>query len=54
MSGMANIILLGKFIKETGIISLDTLHKAFEKAIPPKKAHLIDVNMKAIQLGQQG
>ena len=53
MSGMANIILLGKFIKETGIISLDTLHKAFEKAIPPKKAHLIDVNMKAIQLGQQ-
>lgn len=53
MSGMANIILLGKLIKETGIISIDTLHKAFEKAIPPKKAHLIDVNMKAIQLGQK-
>ncbi len=53
MSGMANIILLGKFIKETDIISIDTLHKAFEKAIPPKKSHLIDVNMKAIQLGQQ-
>lgn len=53
MSGMANIILLGKFLKETGIISLDTLKKAFEKTIPPKKAHLIDVNLKAIEIGMQ-
>ncbi len=53
MTGMANIILLGKFIKETSIISLDTLQKAFEKAIPPKKAPLIDVNMNAINIGGQ-
>lgn len=53
MSGMANIILLGKFLKETGIISLDTLKKAFEKVIPSKKAHLIDVNLKAIEIGMQ-
>ena len=53
MSGMANIILLGKFLKETGIISLDTLKKAFEKAIPPKKAHLIEANLKAIEIGMQ-
>ncbi len=51
MSGMANIILLGKFLKETHIISPDTLKKAFEKAIPPKKSHLIELNLKAIEIG---
>lgn len=51
MTGMANIILLGKFIKETGIVSVDTLKTAFEKAIPPRKKNLIDVNMNAVKIG---
>ncbi|MCD7727731.1 MAG: 2-oxoacid:acceptor oxidoreductase family protein [Ruminococcus sp.] len=53
MTGMANIILLGKFIKETGIVSVDTLRAAFEKAIPPKKKNLVDVNMNAVKLGME-
>lgn len=51
LAGMANIILLGKFIKETGIISKETIRKAFEKIIPAKKANLIELNIKAIELG---
>ncbi len=53
MTGMANIILLGKFIKETKIISLDTLQSAFEKAIPPRKKDLIKVNMNAVKIGME-
>lgn len=51
LNGIANIIMLGKLIKETGLFSLDTLRKAMEKSIPPKKADMIDLNMKAIEIG---
>ncbi|MBE6879311.1 MAG: 2-oxoacid:acceptor oxidoreductase family protein [Ruminiclostridium sp.] len=53
MKGMANIILLGKLLKETGIASMETVEKAMNKVIPPKKAHLIEVNLKAIKLGME-
>ena len=51
MNGMANIILIGKLIKETTMFDIETIRKAFEKIVPPKKAHLIDVNVKAIEIG---
>ncbi|MDO5559958.1 MAG: 2-oxoacid:acceptor oxidoreductase family protein [Oscillospiraceae bacterium] len=51
LSGMANIILLGKLIKETGLFDLELIRKGLEKCIPPKKANLIDSNMKAIEIG---
>ncbi len=51
LTGGANIILLGKLIKETGIISMEDIEGALRKIIPPKKAQLIENNMKAIQLG---
>lgn len=51
LAGGANIILLGKVLKETGIISVETVKKAMEKIVPPKKAQLIENNMKAIQIG---
>lgn len=51
LSGMANIILLGKLMKETGILSVETVEKAMAKCIPPKKANLLDANMKAIKIG---
>ena len=53
MKGMANIILLGKLLKETGIASMETVEKAMNKVIPPKKAHLVEVNLKAIKLGME-
>lgn len=51
LKGGSNIILLGKLIKETGLFSVDTIKKAIEKVVPPKKAQLIANNFKAIELG---
>ncbi|MDE6835213.1 MAG: 2-oxoacid:acceptor oxidoreductase family protein [Ruminococcus sp.] len=51
LKGGSNIILLGKLIKETGIFTLDTMKKAIEKVVPPAKAHLIENNFKAIEIG---
>lgn len=53
LKGLANIILIGKLFKETGFCSVEALDKAIEKCVPPKKAHLIDSNKKAIQIGMQ-
>ncbi len=52
ITGMANIILVGKLVKETGIASAETIRHALEKIIPPKKANLIESNLKAIEMGQ--
>lgn len=51
LKGMANIIMLGKVLRETALCSMETVEKALERVIPPKKAHLIEYNKKAIDLG---
>lgn len=51
MNGMANIILLGKLIKETGIFNLEQIEAGLKKTIPPRKANLLDANLNAIKLG---
>ena len=51
LKGGANIILTGKLLAETGMFTVDTIKKAFEKIVPAKKAFLIDNNLKAIQIG---
>lgn len=51
LPGMANIILVGKLLKETGIAVIDAVRPTLEKLIPPKKANLIEANMKALAIG---
>ena len=51
LKGLANIILIGKLIKESGVISMDDIEAAIRKIVPPKKAQLIENNLKAIQIG---
>lgn len=51
MKGMANIIMLGKFLQVTKITEMETVKKAMEKVVPPNKKHLIDINIKAIEIG---
>lgn len=51
LAGGANIILIGKLIKETGIISMDDIEAAIRKIVPPKKEKLIENNLRAIRLG---
>lgn len=51
LSGLANIIMLGKVLKETGFTTFDILCEAMKKCVPAKKAHLLDANLKALKLG---
>ncbi len=51
LNGSANMILLGRMLAETKLFDLDTVQKAMEKCIPPKRAHLIAANMQAVKIG---
>ncbi|MBZ4644761.1 MAG: 2-oxoglutarate ferredoxin oxidoreductase subunit gamma [Petroclostridium sp.] len=48
---LANMVLVGKFIKETGIISMDILKEALKKVVSARKQELLDINIKALELG---
>ncbi len=51
ISGLGNIILLGKLWKETQFCEKDTLIAGLKKCIPAKKANLLDSNLKALEIG---
>ena len=48
---LANMILMGKVIKETQAVRFDNNRETLESFIPAKKAGLIDINCKALQAG---
>ena len=50
-STLANMILMGKVIKETGCVRFDNNKETFASFIPAKKAKLIDINCQALQAG---
>lgn len=51
LEGLSNMILLGKLLKETSFASMETVEAALKKCIPPSKTHLLEPNLRAIQLG---
>ncbi|MDR1736048.1 MAG: 2-oxoacid:acceptor oxidoreductase family protein [Oscillospiraceae bacterium] len=51
LEGIANIILLGKALKEAAFTTLETIDKAIRKCVPARKEHLIKHNLRAIELG---
>lgn len=51
LSGLANIIMLGKVVRELDMASPDTIKKAFEKVVPERKKHLLEKNIEAFNLG---
>lgn len=50
-STLANMIIMGKIIKETGVVRFDNNRETLESFIPAKKAKLIDINCQALQTG---
>ena len=48
---LANMIILGKMIKETGAVSFEDLLSAMKKVVSAKRAELMDINIKALQAG---
>ena len=51
LDGLANMIILGKVIKETQILTLDQIKTSLAQMVPAKKAQLLENNIKAIELG---
>ena len=48
---LANMILLGKLLKETQVLDFEGLDGVFKKIVSAKRADLIDANLKALELG---
>ena len=48
---LANMVLVGKVMKETGCVDFAGNRETLEKFIPAKKADLMDVNCKILQIG---
>ncbi len=51
LSGLANMIMIGHLIKHSAVIPYENVKVAMEKIVPAKKANLLDLNLKAIELG---
>ena len=50
-STLANMILTGKALKVIDTVAYEGNKETLESFIPAKKAGLIDVNLKALQIG---
>ena len=50
LKGLANMILLGKLYKEMNFISKESLDKGLQKCIPAKKADMLGLNQKALEI----
>ena len=53
ISKLANMIVLGKVLKETQFVSYETFMTALEKMIPESKKAMLEVNKKAVDMGYQ-
>lgn len=53
LGNLANMVIVGKLIKETGLYTMEEIKAGLEKSIPPSKAALMEKNVKAIELGYQ-
>ena len=49
--GLANMIVFGKVLKESGLFDNETIEKAMRKVVPAKKAALAEKNIEAIKIG---
>ena len=48
---LANMVMMGQFIKVSGAVKMEGLEDAMKKVISAKHADLLELNVKAIQLG---
>ena len=51
LKGLANIILAGKLWAETKFCSREALEDALRHCVPPRKQHLLEPNLRALQMG---
>lgn len=53
LKGLANMIILGKLLKETSFVSQKIFMEALKKSIPQNKQELLELNIKAINIGYE-
>lgn len=53
MKGLANVILTGVIVKQSGCLPIESVEKAIEKSISARKAHLLEPNIRALRLGYE-
>lgn len=51
LTGMANVIMLGYIVKKTGLFTEEYFKESLSSGIPAHKAHLAEVNNKALAIG---
>lgn len=51
LDGLANMIMLGKVLRETRFAPYDRVVAGLRKSVPARRANLVDANIKAINLG---
>ena len=51
MGKLANVVLLGKLWAEARFCERGTLDEAIRKCVPPSKAHLVEMNKQALEIG---
>ncbi len=50
---LANMIVLGKLLKETGMFAPETIDKTLEKVVSARKRDLLELNKTAIRMGME-
>lgn len=48
---VANMVMLGAYIKATGALKMETIQEMLASIFTGSKAHLVDLNIKALQAG---
>lgn len=49
--GLANVIMIGKLIKETGLFEYEYVENMLTSSVPKSKPHLAELNKKALSIG---
>ena len=48
---LANMIIVGRMLKETGLFTTDEIVTGIEKSVPASKAWLVEKNIEAVKIG---
>lgn len=49
----SNMVMLGAIVRKTGIVELESVHKLVEKTFAGKKAAMIPMNLKALEIWEE-
>ena len=52
IASLANMIILGHLLENNPELSFDGTEEVVAKLVPPKKAALVELNKKALELGK--